>query len=589
MNLKNLSLSIVFIIFTGIIGFSQTNIRVSNPLAEEIMLGNYDPSDYAASEVIDLPESIIQGIVNRISTDSLLKYLQKLDSFYQRNTGSDTISDTRGIGATRRWIYSKMEDYSRANENRLIVSYLDFDRLVCGMDKHKNVMAVLPGRDTTKKEILLVEGHFDTRCEGGCDTNCYTPGMDDNGSGTVLVMELARVMSRYSFNHTIVFTPVTGEDQGLHGAKAWGKYITEKGLSVMACFNNDVVGGVTCGATSSPPSCPGLNHVDSLNVRLFSYSTSNDSAKQSKHKQLARYIKLNQIERINPLLQTAMNINIIISEDRSGRSGDHIPFRQRGIPAVRFCSQNEHGNGRGNVPDRQHSTRDILGIDTNNDGEMDSLFIDLNYLKRNTITNAVNIGLLANAPPAPSPVFEQTENGVILHLLADDAEFNQQRVGVRSRGSGSLYFDTVLTFNNAIHLEINDLDRDKDYYFSVLNVNNNFPGLFSSEFKRENLLGLHYDSKLKGINLRQNIPNPFNYKTLITIDNSSDQEYNNVEILVIDQLGRSIKRIPTYLGIGQNEVMIENLDKMHGILSYSLVLDGKIIQSKKMLLIENMD
>ncbi|MFC2121536.1 M28 family peptidase [Bacteroidota bacterium] len=583
--MKNLCLSIVLIFITGMFGFSQTNIRVSNPLAEEIMLGNYDPADYAASEVIDLPDAIIPDLVNRISTDSLLAYLQKLDSFYQRNTGSDTISDTRGIGATRRWIFNKFEAYSRANQNRLIVSYLDFDRLVCGMNKHKNVMAVLPGRDTTNKEILLVEGHFDTRCEGGCDTSCYTPGIDDNASGTVLVMELARVMSRYSFNRTIVFTPVTGEDQGLHGAKAMAKYVAEKGISVMACFNNDVVGGVTCGSRSSPPSCPGLNHVDSTNVRLFSYSTSNDSAKYSKHKQLARYIKLNQIERINPLLHTPMNINIIISEDRTGRSGDHIPFRQRGIAAIRFCSQNEHGSGGGNFPDRQHSTRDILGIDTNSDGEIDSLFIDLNYLKRNAISNGVNLGLLANAPAAPEPEFEQTENGVILHLLADDAEYNQHRVGVRSRGSGSLYFDTVLTFNNSIHLEINDLDRDKDYYFSVLNVENESPGLFSTEFLRENLLGLHYDSKRKGINLGQNIPNPFNNNTLITIDNSSDKEYNNAEILVMDQLGRSVKRIPTYLGLGENEVMIENLDTMQGVLLYSLVIDGNFIQSKRMLMI----
>ncbi len=110
MCLKKLSICFVFILISGIIGYSQTNMRVSNPLAEEIMLGNYNPSDYAASEVIDSPESIIQGIVDRMSTDSLLAYLQKMDSFYQRNTGSDTVSNTRGIGATRRWIYEKFQD-----------------------------------------------------------------------------------------------------------------------------------------------------------------------------------------------------------------------------------------------------------------------------------------------------------------------------------------------------------------------------------------------------------------------------------------------------------------------------------------------
>ena len=355
-------LALVLSLLISVRTYSQTNITLSNPVAVDILTGNYDPAAYTPSIIISDPDSILYGVINGISKDTLLSDLMNIDSYYQRNTGSDTISSNYGIGAVRRWIYQKFGAYSASRENRLVVTYMDFDLAICGKNHHRNVLAILPGLDTTRKDFLIVEGHYDTRCESPCDTNCYTPGMEDNGSGTVLVMELARVMSRYAFDHTIVFANVTGEDQGLYGAKAFARYSWQNALPIMAVFNNDVIGGIICGATSSPPSCPYQNDIDSTNVRIFSYSPGTDSSLNSQHRQLARYIKLHQEEDINPLLETPMTINIINREDRVGRSGDHIPFRERGYRAVRFCSQNENGNGTGTPPDRQHTSSDVLGL-----------------------------------------------------------------------------------------------------------------------------------------------------------------------------------------------------------------------------------
>ncbi len=374
--------------------FSQSNMTVSNAEADAIIHGNYDPENYLPSTIINHSDSILQGIVNQVNSDTLIAWLTHIDTYGNRNTGSDTISETHGIGGVRRWLHKKFEEISAANENRLIVSYMDFDQMICGMSHHKNVFAVLPGLDTTKKELLIVEGHFDTRCEGACDTSCYSPGMEDNGSGTVLVMELARVMSKYAFDHTIVFALPTGEDQGLWGARAFANYFYFEDIDIRACLNNDVIGGIACGMTSSPPSCPYYNHIDSTHVRIFSYSFPNDSSRNSKHKQLARFVRMHQEEDINPLPETPMHINIILREDRQGRSGDHIPFRQRGYTTLRFCSQNEHGNGSGTPPDRQHTTTDVLGLDlsTPPDGILDTFFVDPGYLRRNTIMNSVNLG-----------------------------------------------------------------------------------------------------------------------------------------------------------------------------------------------------
>jgi Zn-dependent M28 family amino/carboxypeptidase len=133
-------------------------------------------------------------------------------------------------------VYSKFQQFSTRAENRLIPSYLQFNYLMCSQTQHRNIFAVLPGMDTTDKSLVIIEGHIDSRCAGACDTACLAEGMEDNGSGTALVMELARVMSKYSYNQTIVFLVVIGEEQGLYGAKAFADYAKQKGIKIKPCL-----------------------------------------------------------------------------------------------------------------------------------------------------------------------------------------------------------------------------------------------------------------------------------------------------------------------------------------------------------------
>ena len=129
--MKTRLLSIFIFVFGSINNsFAQTNIISTNPLAEKIMQGNYNPETYKAIKVLNLPDTIAKGINKRISADSLKAYLEVLRTFKNRNTGSDTVSKTTGIGAARRWVYSKFLQFSKANENRLIASYLQFDQLL---------------------------------------------------------------------------------------------------------------------------------------------------------------------------------------------------------------------------------------------------------------------------------------------------------------------------------------------------------------------------------------------------------------------------------------------------------------------------
>ena len=378
-----------FTLLTGIIllpflAVAQTNIQTTNPLAGQILLGNYDPDDYAASTPVTDPAVITAGIDAGISPDSLKSYITRLSQFGTRNTGSDTVSQTAGIGAARRWVHQKFEDFSAQNEDRLIVSYLQFDQDVCGMGQHRNIMAILPGSNPTRNGVILIEGHIDSRCAVLCDINCTAEGVEDNASGTVLVMELARTMAQYTFENTIVFMATIGEEQGLVGAEAFSLYVKNNKIPLRAVLNNDIVGGVVCGETASPPACSGLNTIDSTSVRLFSSGGYN-----SPHKQLARFIKLQYRENLLPFAKVPMNVRVMAPEDRSGRGGDHIPFREKGYPSMRFTSANEHGDASNgpDYTDRQHTSDDILGVDTDSDGEVDSFFVQFNYLARNAVIN----------------------------------------------------------------------------------------------------------------------------------------------------------------------------------------------------------
>lgn len=576
--MKKLYSTIVLCITIAVNALAQTSMLNTNTAAEQIMLGSYNPAIYSASTIISDPAIISTDINNRISTDSLLSYLEGLRIFQNRNTGSDTLSASKGIGAARRWVFDKFQQFSSQNENRLVVSYLQFDLNVCNITQHRNVMAVLPGSDTSDKSIIIIEGHMDSRCAVLCDTACIAEGMEDNGSGTALVMELARVMSKYTFKNTIVFITTIGEEQGLVGAEAIADYAVAKGIKIKAVLNNDVIGGVMCGKTSSPPSCPGFNEIDSTHVRLFSFGGFN-----SMHKQLARYIKLEYKEMLLPAAVVPMGIHIMTDEDRTGRGGDHIPFRRNGFAAMRFTSANEHGDANVTAPgydDRQHTSDDILGVDTNADTIIDSLFVNLNYLARNAVINGNAAAMAAQGVKTPTFNFTTIAGQQATDLsisITDPANYSKYRVAIRTTGND---WDSVYTFNTN-KCTIANMPQ-ANYIVSVAAVdNNNIESLFSAE-QMGKLSVQNQTNTHRNIELLQNVPNPFDEKTMISVKVNSNIQYKEAYINITDIQGRIIKRLSVNLQPGINEVIYEHGYNATGTYGYTLVIDGKPIQTNRM-------
>lgn len=560
---------------------AQTNLLVTNPDAEAVLLGNFDPANYVPAVVIDDPAAIAAGLVSGISADSLHAYLLQMSAFGNRSSGADTLSATFGMGAARRWAFQKFQSFSAQQENRLLVSYFQFDLPICGMGRHSNVMAVLPGQGAQYDEVVLVEAHLDSRCEDECDPDCIAHGMEDNGSGSALVLELARVMSNYSFNRTIVFLLTTAEEQGLLGADAFAGYCDINDIKLKAVLNNDIVGGIICGATASPPGCPGLNAIDSINVRLYSQGTTN-----SRNKQLARFIKLEFQEIAAPLMPVKPVINIMTPEDRTGRGGDHIPFRQKGFAAVRFTSANEHGNGNPETPDyhdRQHTMADVLGLDTDNDGLLDSFFVDFNYLARNGVINGNALAMAAAGPVTPTDFELQAIDNGFQVSFEDAYDYGVYRVGVRTFSSHD--WDTVYTIYNKTD-SIYGLPPGVIYVLSVASVDaNGVESLFSIEkFDNFTTDTEEAQQEQKNIELLQNHPNPFDEATVISVFVTQAISHQEASIVVYSMQGKELARMPIALQPGLNEVLYDynHHNYVPGTYAYSLVIDGKVIATRQM-------
>ncbi len=573
------------------IGISQktaaqpTNILVTNPMAEAVLKGNFNPADFASVSVIEKPADVISALQKNISPNELKRLILKLATFKTRNSGSDTISNLTGIGAARRWVFDEFSKIGAANGGRLLPSYLQFNQAICAVGQHRNIFAVLPGTDTAAHGIVLIEGHIDSRCDVLCDTVCLAEGIEDNASGTALVMELARVMSQFSYRNTIVFLVTTAEEQGLLGANAFAEYLKSNQLPLRAVLNNDVIGGIICGKTASPPGCMTQNSIDSLNVRLFSQGAIFST---SANKQFARFTKLEYEEMLFPIAPVKMSVKIMSPEDRSGRGGDHIPFREKGFTAIRFTAANEHGDASNgaNYTDRQHTSNDVLGVDKNSDGVVDSFFVDFNYLARNAAINAASAAVAARAVRTPTDFTAQKNGDQLFVTITDPLDYGKYRVFLRSSTN---LFDTIYNISGAKAGQFTmPTGLTGNFRFvSVASVDaDGTESIFTLE-KNATLISATDEPVLENsepIELFQNRPNPFDAATYISYFVKKPMAGRTGFLRVFDpNSGQVLWQTEVDLGEGLHEILYEHGHGMVGAFPYSLVVDGVLVASKVMI------
>jgi hypothetical protein len=344
----------------------------------------------------------VAKIVSEVSEERITAILKRLEGFGTRNIFSSQDDPARGVGASRKWIYEQFRSYSP----RLEVSFDQYklkkdesrgSRVTSDVDLY-NVVAVLPGT-INKEQRIIISGHYDTvnlaRAPGAPpnapgdaapagagagngppqpprDPNIDAPGVTDDGSGTACVMELARVLSQYQFEKTLVFVAFAGEEMGLLGSTLYAQKARTEGQKIEAVLNNDIIGSDVAGD----------GRIENRRLNVFS-----EDPQDSPSRQLARYIR-----EIGERYVPSMNVDPVFRADRFGRGGDHTPFNLEGFAAVRFSTPAENFTN-------QHSPTDTFANTSPA------------YVAWVTKVNGAAAASLAWAPKAPATTETVERNG----------------------------------------------------------------------------------------------------------------------------------------------------------------------------------
>lgn len=342
-------------------------------------------------------EADIYDIINNVSAERIGNDVAKLANFGTRHTLSDTVSDTRGIGAARRWIKSEFEQISSDCQGCLEVFYQKElikkgtnARIVKDVEV-VNVVAVKRGKKYPNRYVIM-SGDIDSRVSDPTDFTSESPGANDNASGMAGTIEAARVLSKYDFESSIIFVGLSGEEQGLFGGKSLAAYAKEKGWEIIGILNNDMIGNIT-----------GVDGVVSnRDFRIFSEPVPPNETEEERRarrfyggevdgisRQLARYV-----HKTTRRFMPEMNPTMIYRLDRFGRGGHHRPFNDAGFAGIRIMESHE------NYTQQHQDIRTENGIAYGDVLE----HVNFDYAAKLTAVNAINLASLAWAPPAPETV-----------------------------------------------------------------------------------------------------------------------------------------------------------------------------------------
>ena len=349
-------------------------------------------ASYPASRNREIPR-----FVREINARNIERTIRKLVSFGTRSTLSIQDDPNRGIGAARDFLYQEFLRIAAKSGGRMTVEKQSFLQEKAARIPTPtvitNVVATLKGTQSqAEQRVYVVSGHYDSMCSSPTDDKCDAPGANDDASGTAAVLEMARVMAPYKFDATIVFMAVAGEEQGLLGSTHFAEQVKQKGTDIEAMFTNDIVGNTLGGngvrdrrtLRVFSEGVPSSEKPEEATVRR-GVGGENDSASR----QLARFIK-QVAERYVPHVRVMM----VYRRDRYLRGGDHIPFLERGFPAVRFTEPNEDYT-------HQHQTlRTEKGIKY---GDLPE-YVDFAYVADVARVNAASLAVLALAPAKPKGV-----------------------------------------------------------------------------------------------------------------------------------------------------------------------------------------
>ena len=368
--------------------------------------------------------SHLHDIAQQVSPTRIEQDIQTLVNFGTRHTLSETESDTRGIGAARRWIKSEFDKISAQCSGCLEVFYqtevISGEKRIPNATEVVSVIAIQKGTSDPNRYVLM-SGDIDSRVTDVMDFTSDSPGANDNASGVAGTLEAARVLSKHKFHGSIVYAALAGEEQGLFGGRILAEYAKAQNWQLKAVLNNDMIGnieGVTgvINNTTARIFAEGTRQMETSEEASWRRFTGGEVDSPSRN--LARYIDNiadNYIENLDTM--------VIYRLDRFRRGGHHRPFNDLGFAGVRIMETNENYN-------RQHQNlRTENGVEYGDtiDG------VDFDYAAKLTALNAVSLASMSWAPKPPTDVSISgaVQPSTTLKWLALNADENPQLAGYK--------------------------------------------------------------------------------------------------------------------------------------------------------------
>jgi hypothetical protein len=343
-----------------------------------------DPAEPAVPHTVPVvvPEPKNTIAHAEIDEAGMHKLVESLVACKTRHTLSSWTDPARGVGCGRDAVVARMNEIAVASGGKLQVVVDPFEATAHrthDMPAHlENVYGILPGSDESlSKTLFIVSGHFDSIPSDVMNPELDAPGADDDASGTAVSVECARLLTRTGaegrgpFRATLLFAAVSGEEQGLLGSSHLLEWTKQHGYTVGGMLDNDIVGA---------DFAPGAPH----RARLFSGAGPGVDA-DSPSRELAR-----AIEEIDGIAA----IRLVFYSDRLGRSGDHLPFYQAGLPAVRFTEPLEDYHHEHQTPRTEN------GVEYGDEPK----YLNYQFMGNVARDNAEALRQLALAPAPPADV-----------------------------------------------------------------------------------------------------------------------------------------------------------------------------------------
>lgn len=335
------------------------------------------------------------------SPDEARAIIAELVACGTRHSLSSWTDPQRGIGCGRDAVVRRFGKIAESSGGRLKVVVDKYETSAPRTGNvavpMENVYAILEGTDPAlQKTAFVVSGHLDSMPSDIMDPKADAPGADDDASGvTVSILSAAALAARPGgFRATLVFAAVAGEEQGLLGSKRLKEWLATQGFEVGGMITDDIV-GATNGSKDRRP-------------RLF--SEGGPDGIESPGREMARRAEE---------LVGRQRVRLIFRRDRFGRGGDHMPFAEAGLPAVRFTEPLEDYHHEHQTP------RTEEGVEF---GDLPK-FLDYPFIVE---VAAVNQSLLAELASAPAPPKSVILSGAVTPSakIAIEASEDPERKGL---------------------------------------------------------------------------------------------------------------------------------------------------------------